>query len=47
MLIVNDEQCLRAGMRKGHLLVLICGWGRSSPVESVSIDTFAGPQLLQ
>lgn len=31
--------------RKGQLLVMICGWGRWFPVESVQIER-AGPQLL-
>ena len=32
--------------RKGQLLVLIRGWGRWYPVESVRIER-TGPQLLQ
>jgi hypothetical protein len=32
--------------RKGQLLVMIRGWGRWYPVESVRIES-AGPQLLQ
>jgi hypothetical protein len=32
--------------RKGQLLVMIRGWGRWYPVESVSIERI-GPQLLQ
>lgn len=31
--------------RKGQLLALIRGWGRSSPVERVRIE-YAGSQLL-
>jgi len=34
------------GRRKGQLRVMIRGWGRWYPVESVRIEG-AGPQLLQ
>ena len=33
--------------RKGQLLAMIRGWGRWYPVERVSMDTFAGQELLQ